>query len=226
MRPCAYALTMQTRSINLGADQLTIRFDKRLLRFRQLSDGYRNMLGMVSDIAQRCVTLNPHLGAAAVAQTPGVVLIDEIDLHLHPKWQRRVVADLTRAFPLAQFVATTHSPFIIQSLVPSEGFQLINLDKPEANDFADKSVEDISEDVQGVEVPQRSRRYLEMMEAARQYYSLLRRAETAPPGEVERLKQLLDELTAPFSDDPAYHALLQVERKASGIDAAASHAAR
>ena len=48
--------------------------------------------------------------------TGGVVLIDELDFHLHPNWQRRIVGDLTSLFPMLQFVATTHSPFIVQSL--------------------------------------------------------------------------------------------------------------
>ena len=62
--------------------------------------------------------LNPHLGADALAGTPGIVLIDELDLHLHPRWQRHVVADLRRTFPLVQFVTTTHSPQIISEVQP------------------------------------------------------------------------------------------------------------
>lgn len=95
------------------------------LSFGQLSDGYRNLIGMVADIAYRCIQLNPHLAATAVTDTPGVVLIDELDLHLHPNWQRTIVGDLKKAFPQLQFIATTHSPFIVQSL--GEG-ELVNLD--------------------------------------------------------------------------------------------------
>lgn len=84
-----------------------------LLGFEQLSDGQRNMLGMVADMAYRAATLNPHLGEDAAQQTPGVVLIDELDLHLHPRWQRRVAADLKAAFPRIQFICTSHSPQII-----------------------------------------------------------------------------------------------------------------
>jgi predicted ATP-binding protein involved in virulence len=199
---------------DLEADQLAIRFGRRVVWFQQLSDGYRNMLGMVADVAERCVTLNPQLGKDAVTQTPGVLLIDEIDLHLHPKWQRRVVEELLRAFPAVQFVATTHSPFIIQSLVPREGIQLINLDDPRANDFANKSVEDISEVVQGVELPSRSQRYKDMLVAAESYFRALERAKDLPSDELAQLKNELDEKSLPFSDDPAYHALLKVEREA------------
>ena len=199
-------------------DQLIIQFPDRFLPFHYLSDGFRNMLGMVADIAVRCTTLNPHLGQIAPTQTPGVVLIDEIDLHLHPKWQRRVVNDLMRCFPKIQFVGTTHSPFIIQSLPPTDVVKLINLDNPVANDFSNKSVEDISEEVQGVELPQRSHRWLEMMSTAEQYYALLRSAKEIPAEEIEKLRRHLDELSLPFSDDPAYQALLRSQRAATGID--------
>jgi predicted ATP-binding protein involved in virulence len=93
---------------------------KNKLSFNQLSDGYRNMIGMVADLAYRCIQLNPHLGENAIKETPGVVLIDELDLNLHPKWQRRLVDDLKICFPRLQFVATTHSPFIVQSLKSDE----------------------------------------------------------------------------------------------------------
>ncbi len=98
---------------------------KEKLLFSQLSDGYRNIIGMVADIAFRCIKLNPHLGKDVIRETPGVVLIDELDLHLHPNWQRGIVSDLKNAFPKIQFVATTHSPYIVQSLDQNE---LVNLD--------------------------------------------------------------------------------------------------
>ncbi len=63
----------------------------KILPFRLLSDGARNMLAMVADIAFRCTLLNPKLGEAAAIKTSGVVLIDELDLHLHPSWQKQTV---------------------------------------------------------------------------------------------------------------------------------------
>ena len=89
--------------------------DGRELPFELLSDGYRNMIAMVADIAWRAAVLNPHFGDAAARKSTGVVLIDEIDLHLHPAWQRSVIANLRRSFPGIQFVATTHSPQVISS---------------------------------------------------------------------------------------------------------------
>lgn len=130
-----------------------------LLPFDYLSDGFRNMVGMVSDIIHRASKLNPHFGNDVASRITGVVLIDEIDLHLHPKWQRRVIEDISRIFPNLQFIMTTHSPFIIQSLKPG---QLIDLEQPVAtrvpphtldafpapqNAFSERSIEDITEDI-------------------------------------------------------------------------------
>ena len=82
-----------------------------------LSDGLRNLVAMVSDLALRCAVLNPWMGAR-INEVAGVVLIDEVDLHLHPSWQRQVVPSLLAAFPKVQFFATTHSPMTLASLEP------------------------------------------------------------------------------------------------------------
>jgi predicted ATP-binding protein involved in virulence len=81
--------------------------------FFNLSDGQRCMLAMVGDIAQKAAKLNPQLGAKVLEETTGLILIDELDLHLHPRWQRRVISDLRRTFPKIQFICTTHSPQLI-----------------------------------------------------------------------------------------------------------------
>lgn len=81
-----------------------------------LSDGLRSVISIVADIAYRMVRLNPDLGSRATAQTPGIVLVDEIDLHLHPSWQQTIVADLRRAFPQVQFILTTHSPQVLTTV--------------------------------------------------------------------------------------------------------------
>jgi predicted ATP-binding protein involved in virulence len=87
-----------------------------LLPFSSLSDGYRSMVALVADLARRAVILNPHLGADAAERAEGIALIDEIDLHLHAGWQRRVLRDLRRTFPGLQLVTTTHSPQILASV--------------------------------------------------------------------------------------------------------------
>lgn len=82
----------------------------------QLSDGERNMLALVGDMARRLSVLNPSL--ANPNEGSGVALIDEIDLHLHPRWQREVVAKLEKTFPHCQFLITTHSPQVLGELKP------------------------------------------------------------------------------------------------------------
>lgn len=93
-----------------------------------LSDGIRNMIGMVADIAFRATKLNGQLGAQAAARTPGIVLIDEVDMHLHPEWQQVVLQSLTQAFPAVQFIVTTHSPQVLTT-VPRESIRVIECDE-------------------------------------------------------------------------------------------------
>jgi len=116
--------------------------DKHSRPVNLLSDGQRTILAMTADIAYRAAVLNPHLGERAILETPGIVLIDEIDLHLHPNWQRKIINNLRTSFPLIQFMVTTHSPTIVQSLQPGE---VINLNDYNIGEYYDKSVEDILE---------------------------------------------------------------------------------
>lgn len=90
----------------------------------RLSDGTRNLLALVADLAHRAVRLNPSLGEEACRLTSGIVLIDEVDMHLHPSWQQRVLPLLREAFPLLQFIVTTHSPLVI-STVPSRSIRIL-----------------------------------------------------------------------------------------------------
>ena len=92
--------------------------------FNALSDGVRCMVAMTFELAIRCYLLNPFLGKDATKQTPGVVLIDEIDLHLHPSWQHHVLNDLVAAFPMIQFIVTTHAPIVLQSVYDCKVFSL------------------------------------------------------------------------------------------------------
>jgi predicted ATP-binding protein involved in virulence len=82
------------------------------------SDGIKAAFSLVADIAYRCVRLNPLYGADACKLTQGVVMIDEVDLFLHPAWQQRILPDLQRIFPKIQFIVTTHSPQVISSVPP------------------------------------------------------------------------------------------------------------
>ena len=86
------------------------------LDIRQLSDGERGILALVLDLTRRLSQANPNLEDPL--QASAVVLIDELDLHLHPQWQRSIVSKLTTTFPNCQFIATTHSPLIIGEVAP------------------------------------------------------------------------------------------------------------
>jgi predicted ATP-binding protein involved in virulence len=88
--------------------------------FENLSDGQRAVICLIADIARRMCLLNPQLGDQVTLQTPGVVLIDELDMHLHPKWQRMITTGLKAAFPAVQFIVTSHSPQVLGELQPGE----------------------------------------------------------------------------------------------------------
>ncbi|WP_377110123.1 N-6 DNA methylase [Pseudoalteromonas sp. R86517] len=84
------------------------------LGLEQLSEGYRNMVALTIDLVRRAYLLNPN--SKAPLSVVGVVLIDEIELHLHPRWQQDVLEDITKLFPNIQFVVTTHSPQVLTTV--------------------------------------------------------------------------------------------------------------
>ena len=92
------------------------------LSLDQLSGGYRIVLALAADLARRMVQGNPHLDDPLKSEA--VVLIDEIELHLHPKWQQRILADLQRTFPNAQFIVSTHSPQVLTTVEPQRIVEL------------------------------------------------------------------------------------------------------
>lgn len=124
-------ITEQTgwRDISYSAQysqQLVLRHAEHgVLPLELLSDGLRNMVAMVADIAFRCIKLNPHFGRDAAKCTSGIVMIDEVDMFLHPQWQQTVIGSLRTAFPKIQFIVTTHSPQVL-STVPSESIRILD----------------------------------------------------------------------------------------------------
>lgn len=189
------------------------RVDGTLEPIWRLSDGYRTMVALVGEMAWRAALLNPNLGAAS--EVSGIALIDEIDLHLHPKWQRRVVGDLQRAFPRVQFFATTHSPFIIQSL---RAEQVHNLDRSVTMAYQSSSIEDITEEAMGLLDVQRSRHFLAMQDAAAEFFEMLRRMDTEGGPDIPEVRRRYAELMEKYAGDPAYAALLRSEVAARGVD--------
>ncbi len=190
--------------------RIMIRRETGALRLNQLSDGEQRLFSLFVDIARQLSINNPkyELGTGEA-----IVLIDEIDVHLHPKWQRLIVPALEDLFPNCQFIATTHSPFVIQAthreLITTIGTRLPNTSIDGGN-----SIEDIAEEIQGVSVPQRSVRAEILNKTAKRYFTLLER-QAGNSRQVTRA-ELLDaeqdyrEASEPFTSDPAVHALLKV----------------
>ena len=154
--------------------------------FSNLSAGQKMMVALIADIAIKAVTQNAYLLPEdeldtdgerlpdVLRRTPGLILIDELDTHLHPTWQRRVVNDLKETFPAMQFVCTSHSPFVIQSLQAGD-LRTLDASGPPLVEYANRSIEDIAEDVQRVPVPQKSERARELGLATERYFDLLER---------------------------------------------------
>lgn len=124
----------------------------QLLRFEQLSDGEKCLIALISDIARRLALANPNQDPL---QGAGVVLIDEVDLHLHPQWQRLLISHLTEVFPRCQFFITTHSPHVLSHVQPHNVFMLerdhatVHVSKP-TNSYG-QSAEPILEDIMGLD---------------------------------------------------------------------------
>lgn len=103
---------------------------ERELRIEQLSDGFRIVIAMVADIASRMAELNPSDDINQILSTPGIIMIDEVDLHLHPSWQRKIVSQLIKTFPNVQFILTSHSPLV--ALDASQEVEIIHIDSSKA----------------------------------------------------------------------------------------------
>ncbi|HAH10997.1 MAG TPA: hypothetical protein DCL48_12950, partial [Alphaproteobacteria bacterium] len=96
-----------------GSPEAQFKTQDGWIPYHAMSHGYRTMMGWVIDFASRMVQRYPD--SKTPLAEPAVVLVDEIDLHLHPVWQRRLIAELTRNFPRTQFIVTAHSPLVVQA---------------------------------------------------------------------------------------------------------------
>lgn len=174
------------------------------LPLSNLSDGYRSIIRLASDIAYRAIKLNPHLGIDAVKQTKGIVLIDELDMHLHPIWQKKIVADLKKAFPNIQFIVTTHSPFIVQSLSSNE---IINLDGNSIDQHPNSMTIEQNAIFMGIE-SDNSKQFLDKEKAAFDYLNILKKG-VENEDDLQKLDKLIE-----TSIDPVFRAKLKLERLA------------
>ena len=179
--------------------------DGTVIQFSELSDGYRNVIKIVSDIAARMCVLNPYSGRDTLKVTPGIVVIDELDLSLHPTWQRRIVRILKELFPKVQFVCATHSPFIIQSLEDGE-LKIVDSEL-KTEEYSGVSIEDIATDIMGVEFARYSENKEKMYKIAKSYFEKIQKASSDK--ELNELKEQLDLVSSKYSDNPAYCALLE-----------------
>jgi predicted ATP-binding protein involved in virulence len=98
------------------------------LNVNQLSQGEKSLMALVGDIARRLAMMNPKLDNPLLGK--GIILIDEIDMHLHPQWQRSIIQRLQTTFPNCQFILTTHSPLVISD---TQNILVYDLDGQEVN---------------------------------------------------------------------------------------------
>ena len=120
----------ETRPLRFVIDRCFPDGSSKVLRIGQLSEGYRVVLGLTMDLARRLAEANGHIvdsdgGTKNPLELPGIVLIDEVELHLHPRWQQRIITDLLQTFPGTQFIITTHSPQVL-STVKRENVRVIS----------------------------------------------------------------------------------------------------
>jgi predicted ATP-binding protein involved in virulence len=112
----------------------------------QLSSGEKSLLMLVSNLAYRMALLNPN-SKDPLKEGQGIVLIDEIDLHLHPRWQREVVPKLLKLFPKIQWVVTTHSPLVLSYAPEGKALRLVNKEIKEYKYFRGMRLTDIFYDL-------------------------------------------------------------------------------
>ncbi|MCM1515806.1 MAG: AAA family ATPase [Paraprevotella sp.] len=120
---------IETRPLRFVMDRVEEDGSIHELRIEQMSDGYKIVIAMVADLAARMAEANPSMSRPLDGK--GIVLIDEIDLHLHPQWQRDILVQLHRTFPNVQFIVSTHSPVIVMGAAAI--CQIVNLNNPEDN---------------------------------------------------------------------------------------------
>ncbi|MCB0294831.1 MAG: AAA family ATPase [Calditrichaeota bacterium] len=183
-------------NLTVRRNPLRMEVDKngKRLTVNQLSDGEKCLMAMVGDLARRLAIANPARSNSLDGQ--GIILIDELDLHLHPKWQRMVVPRLLEVFPHCQFILTTHSPHIITHIQPYNLFLLklrdtgVSAEHP--SESYGKNVDRVLEDLMELETTRPD--FVE--EALREIYEKIDR------GELDRARISIHNLQEKIGDDP------------------------
>jgi predicted ATP-binding protein involved in virulence len=177
-------------------DRMTIRKGREVVDIDQLSSGEKALLALVGDLARRMAMLRPDAPEPRLGR--GVVLIDEVDLHLHPGWQRMLLPSLAKVFPNCQFIVTTHSPQVLSEVKPESIYLLERqgedtvASRPESSFGRDSNR--ILEDLMGVDArPERIKEQLV------QFFRLI------DEGKLDEAKALRRELEAQIgSDEPSF----------------------
>ena len=160
----------------------------------QLSDGEKCLMALVGDIARRLSICNAK--SKKPLEGRGVIMIDEIDMHLHPKWQGMVVPKLLEVFPNCQFLISTHSPHVLTRVQP-ENIRLMEIDGEEmrahkVSESYGKTANRILEDLMGLETT----RPAEIDQKLEQLFDAIQ------AGELAEAQRLVDNLRAKIGDDP------------------------
>ncbi|MGK7879187.1 MAG: AAA family ATPase [Crocosphaera sp.] len=129
--------------------RMEIKKNGQTFKVNQLSDGEKCLIAMISDLARRLAIANPSNDDPLTGE--GIILIDEIDLHLHPKWQRMIVPQLVKVFPNCQFLLSTHSPHVLTHVHPENIFLLKqindNIEVEQPSESYGKNVDRILQDL-------------------------------------------------------------------------------
>ena len=173
--------------------------EEERLSLDQLSGGYRNMLALSADLARRMAQGNPHLTRPLASEA--IVLIDEVELHLHPSWQQRVLKDLLRTFPNTQFIVSTHSPQVLTTVRPEH---IVTLQRKDGQIVAGKAstatygaeAGDVLFTVMGVDERPHENEFVELLE---EYRGLITRNQGESRAAVSLRREL--EKLSPY--DPA-----------------------
>ncbi len=175
-----------------GSAQMLVDKDKREFDIGQLSDGERNLIALVGDIARRLTIGNPN--SEDPLKEPGIIMIDELDLHLHPKWQRIVAMKITEVFPNCQFIVSSHSPQVISHVQSDSIVALKSVDGEITKHFVGNSYGKNSDRILE-DVMDETARPKDIDERIRNIFGVIQ------DGEISRAQDLISELRAIIGED-------------------------
>ena len=137
------------------------------VQLKEMGYGYQASFAWIMDLVKRMFERYPD--AENPLQMPAIVLIDELDLHLHPEWQRKIISFLSTHFPQTQFIVTAHSPLLVQSaeevnlVILHKNGDSVEISQPDIQNFSGWTVEEILTDIMGLENRVYSERYLQLI---------------------------------------------------------------